>query len=79
MHHTADPGEKDQAEATRLSYRVARLFMQSMGDSILPGMNAEITDYIQKCDVCMSLQSNQSNQTKQPLSQHQGQLGESCH
>ena len=26
-----------------------------------PGMNAEITDYIQKCDVCTSLQSNQSN------------------
>ena len=23
-----------------------------------PGMNAEITDYIQKCNVCMSLQSN---------------------
>ena len=35
MHHTADPEEKDQAEATRLPYWVARLFMQSMGDSTL--------------------------------------------
>ena len=35
MHHTADPEEKDQAEATQLPYRVASLFMQSMGDSIL--------------------------------------------
>ena len=33
-----------------------------------PGMNAEITDYIQKCDVCMSLQSNQ---TKEPLICHE--------
>ena len=35
MHHTADPEEKDQAEATRLPHQVARLFMQSTGDSIL--------------------------------------------
>ena len=42
--------------------------MQSVQDSILPGMNAEITDYIQKCDVCMSLQSNQ---TKEPLICHE--------
>ena len=35
MHHTTDPEEKDQAEATQLPYRVARLFMQSTGDSIL--------------------------------------------
>ena len=33
-----------------------------------PGMNAKITDYIQKCDVCMSLQKNQ---TKEPLICHQ--------
>ena len=33
-----------------------------------PGMNAKITDYIQKCDVCMS---SQKNQTKE--------LEESCH
>ena len=32
-----------------------------------PGMNAKITDYIQKCKVCMSLQSNQ---TKEPLICH---------
>ena len=31
-------------------------------------MNAEITDYIQKCDVCMSLQSNQ---TKEALICHE--------
>ena len=31
-------------------------------------MNAEITDYIQKCDVCASLQSNQ---TKEPLICHE--------
>ena len=30
-----------------------------------PGVNAKITDYIQKCKDCMSLQSNQ---TKEPLS-----------
>ena len=35
MHHTADPEEKDQAEATWLPYWVARLFMQSTEDSIL--------------------------------------------
>ena len=33
-----------------------------------PGMNAKITDYIQKCKVCMSLQSNQ---TKEPLTCHE--------
>ena len=33
-----------------------------------PGMNAKITDYIQKCDVCMSLQKNQ---TKVPLICHE--------
>ena len=33
-----------------------------------PGMNAEITDCIQKCDICMSLQSNQ---TKEPLICHE--------
>ena len=33
-----------------------------------PGMTAEITDYIQKCDVCLSLQSNQ---TKEPLIYHE--------
>ena len=33
-----------------------------------PGMNAKITDYIQKCDVCMSLQKNQ---TKEPLICHE--------
>ena len=27
-----------------------------------PGMNAKINDYIQKCKVCMSLQSNQTNE-----------------
>ena len=32
-----------------------------------PGVNAKITDYIQKCKVCMSLQSNQ---TKEPLIYH---------
>ena len=32
-----------------------------------PGVNAKITDYIQKCKVCMSLQSNQ---TKEPLICH---------
>ena len=32
------------------------------------GMNAKITDYIQKCDVCMSLQKNQ---TKEPLICHE--------
>ena len=32
-----------------------------------PGVNAQITDYIQKCKVCMSLQSNQ---TKEPLICH---------
>ena len=32
-----------------------------------PGANAKITDYIQKCKVCMSLQSNQ---TKEPLICH---------
>ena len=31
-----------------------------------PGMNAEITDYIQKCNVCMSLQSNH-----EPLISHE--------
>ena len=31
-------------------------------------MNAKITDYIQKCDVCMSLQKNQ---TKEPLICHE--------
>ena len=35
MHHNADPEETDQAEATRLPYWVATLFMQSTGDSIL--------------------------------------------
>ena len=35
MDHTADPEVKDQAEATRLPYWVAKLFMQSTGDSIL--------------------------------------------
>ena len=35
MRHTADPETKDQAEATRLPYWVARLFMQNTGDSIL--------------------------------------------
>ena len=37
MDHTADLETKDQAEATRLSYWVTRLFtcMQSTGDSIL--------------------------------------------
>ena len=33
-----------------------------------PDLNAEITDYIQKCDACMSLQSNQ---TKEPLICHE--------
>ena len=33
-----------------------------------PGMNAKITDYIQKCDVCMSLQKSQ---TKEPLICHE--------
>ena len=33
-----------------------------------PGMNAKITDYIQKCDVCMSLQKNHS---KEPLICHE--------
>ena len=33
-----------------------------------PGMNTEITDYIQKCNVCMSLQSNQ---TKEALIFHE--------
>ena len=33
-----------------------------------PGMNAKITDYIQKCDVCMSLQKKQ---TKEPLICHE--------
>ena len=33
-----------------------------------PGMNAKITDYIQKCEVCMSLQKNQ---TKEPLICHE--------
>ena len=28
-----------------------------------PGMNAEITDFIQKCDTCMAYQSNQSKET----------------
>ena len=35
MDHTEDPETKDQAEATRLPHWVARLFMQSTGDSIL--------------------------------------------
>ena len=35
-----------------------------------PGMNAKITDYIQKCDVCMSLRNHLS---------HIKALGESCH
>ena len=33
-----------------------------------PGMNAKITDYIKKCKVCMS---PQSNQTKEPLICHE--------
>ena len=33
-----------------------------------PGMNAKITDYIHKCDVCMSLQKSQ---TKEPLICHE--------
>ena len=42
-----------------------------------PGMNAKITDYIQKCDVCMSLQKNQ---TKERLSRaHIKALRESWH
>ena len=35
MHHDANPETKDRAEATWLPYWVARLFMQSTGDSIL--------------------------------------------
>ena len=34
-HHTTDPATKDQAEATQLPDRVARLFLQSTRDSIL--------------------------------------------
>ena len=56
MHHNANPERKDQAEATRLPYWVARLFIQSTGDSILARHE------------CMSLQKNQ---TKEPLICHE--------
>ena len=42
--------------------------MQSTGDSILARHDCQNTDYIQKCDICMSLQSNQ---TKEQLICHE--------
>ena len=70
MHHTADPETKDQVEATvHDSHIASQGSLCRVHETVYwPGMNGEITDYIQKCDVCMSLQSNQ---TKEPLICHE--------
>ena len=68
MHHNANPETKDWAEATRLPYWVQGCLCRAQETVYWPGMNAKITDYIQKCDVCMSLQKNQ---TKEPLICHE--------
>ena len=70
MHHTVDPETKDQVEAIVHDSHIGSqgCLCRAHKTVYWPGMNAEITDYIQKCNICMSLQSNQ---TKEPLIFHE--------
>ena len=73
MHHNADPEKKKK---TSRSYTTPILGCKAVyaehGRLVYwPGTNAEITDYIQRCDICMSLQSNRPKNHFSVTSQHQ--------
>ena len=67
MHHTADPEKKIKQKLHNSHIGSQGCLCRAWETVYWPSMNAEITDYIQKCDLCMSLQSNQ---TKEPLFCH---------
>ena len=79
MHHNADPETKDQAEATRLPYWVARLFMQSTGDSILARHECQ-NHWLHPEMRRLYVSSEKPDQGTTHLSwAHIKALGESCH
>ena len=79
MHHNADPETKDQAEATRLPYWVATLFMQSTGDNIL-ARHVWQNHWLHPEMPCLYVTSEKPDQGTSYLSwAHIKALGESCH
>ena len=58
---------KNQGEGTLVTYWRARWLKKSAKTLYWPGMNAEITNFIQKCDTWMAYKSNQ---LKEPVVCH---------
>ena len=79
MHQNANPETKDRAEATRLPYWVARLFMKSTGDSIMARHECQ-NHWLHPEMRRLYVTSEKPDQGTTYLSwAHIKALGESCH